>query len=323
MMDDAAQRTIERLQARAEEHPCGGYLAALASLQRAEICTTLLFDRLHRKMRTVEALRAEAAENWNQTFYLLYFRTLGDRTNQEVYLELARRVPYKNVLRERKVPHGVEAMLFGASGLLDLYRNDEYTLNLRRNFEHLAAKYGIEPLDPAVWKLSEIRPANHPVLRLAQAAVFFTQDEFLLDRTMACRSEEEVKKLFCVEASEYWKTHFIPGAASDERPKRIGAFKANIIGINLVAVLQFAYGSYIANERLRDSALALLENLPAEDNRYIRAWANAGIQPQNAFESQALLQLATEYCPGRRCAECPVGRRLAKCLPEELTNHKK
>ena len=37
-------------------------------------------------MRMVDALREEASENWNQTFYLLYFRTLGDRRNQEAYL---------------------------------------------------------------------------------------------------------------------------------------------------------------------------------------------------------------------------------------------
>lgn len=314
---DRRQRTIERLEARAGEHACGGFLAALEPLQRTEILTSLIFNRLQRKMRTVDALRTESADNWNQTLYLLYFRTLGDRRNQEAYLELARRVPYRIVLRERKVPHAVEAMLFGASGLLELYRNDEYTLNLRRNFEHLSAKYEIQPLDASVWELSEIRPANHPVLRLAQAAEFFAQDEFLMDRTMACRSEKDVHNLFGVEAPGYWRTHFIPGAESDSRPKRIGAFKANIIGINLVAVLQFAYGSYIASERLRDNALSLLEELPAEDNRYMREWAAAGMRPGNAFESQALLQLATEYCALRRCRECPVGRRIARTIPEE------
>ena len=255
--DLAARRVIERLEARAGEHACGGFVAALEPLQRTEIFTSLIFDRLRRKMRTVEALYRESAENWNQTFYLLYFRTLGDRLNQEAYLELARRVPYRIVLRERRVPHAVEAMLFGASGLLELYRNDEYTLNLRRNFEHLAAKYEIRPLDASAWALSEIRPANHPVLRLAQAAEFFARDEFLMDRTMACRSEKDVRTLFGIEAAEYWRTHFIPGAESDARPKRIGAFKANIIGINLVVVLQFAYGSYTASERLRDNALSL------------------------------------------------------------------
>ena len=172
-MTEAEARTIERLRAGAGTYACGGYLAALDGLQRTEICTALIFDRLQRKMRTVETLHGEADGNWNQTFYLLYFRTLGDRRNQEAYLSLARRVPYKVVLRERLAPRAVEAMFFGASGLLTLYPHDAYTLDLARDFEYLAAKYDIEPLDAGVWELDEIRPANHPVLRLAQAAEFF------------------------------------------------------------------------------------------------------------------------------------------------------
>ena len=82
-------------------------------------------------------------------------------------------------------------------------------------------------------------------------------------------------------------------------------------------MLQFAYGSYVANDRLRDSALSLLERLPAEDNRYMREWTAAGVKPRNAFESQALLQLATEYCAAQRCAQCPVGRRIAGMSPEK------
>ena len=305
---------LNRLQAGAGTYACGGYLAGLGSLQRSEICTALLFSRLERKMRMVDALREEASENWNQTFYLLYFRTLGDRRNQEAYLSLARRVPYKVVLRERLAPRAVEAMFFGASGLLTLYPHDAYTLDLARDFEYLAAKYDIEPLDAGVWELDEIRPANHPVLRLAQAAEFFIQDEFVMERAMSCRTEEDIRRLFCIEASDYWRTHHIPGIASDEHPKRLGAFKANIIGINLVSVLQFAYGSYTGREALRDSALTLLERLPAEDNRYMRGWHDAGLTPRSAFESQALLQLATEYCAAKRCAECPVGRRILNNL---------
>lgn len=309
-MEERAGRTIERLKAGAGSCACGGFLAALDPLQRAEICNALLFDRLDRKIRRVGTLHCEADENWNQTFYLLYFRTLGDRQNQEAYLELARRVPYRIALRERLVPHAVEAMLFGASGLLELYRDDEYTLRLRRSFEYLAAKYRIEPMDASAWTLANIRPANHPALRLAQAAEFFTQDEFVMERAMSCRTEEDIRRLFRIEASPYWRTHHTPGAQGEESPKRIGSFKADIIGINLVAVLQFAYGSYTGNERLRDSALTLLERIPAEDNRYMRRWADHGARPRNAFESQALLQLATEYCDAARCAECPVGRRI-------------
>ena len=273
-MTEAEARTIERLRAGAGTYACGGYLAALDGLQRTEICTALIFDRLQRKMRTVETLHGEADGNWNQTFYLLYFRTLGDRQNQEAYLTLARRVSYKTVLRERLAPHAVESLLFGASGLLALYPHDTYTLDLKRTFVYLAAKYEITAMEAGAWQLANIRPANHPVLRIAQAA------------------------------------------ERDESPKRIGRFKANIIGINLVCVLQFAYGSSTGREALRDSALTLLERLPAEENRYMRLWAAAGATPRNAFESQALLQLATEYCAAERCAECPVGRRILQKIAD-------
>lgn len=308
----SAERILERLRDGAATYACGGFLAGLDKLQCSEICTALIFDRLKRKMEMVDRLRIEAADNWNQTFYLLYFRTLGDRLNQEAYLELARRVPYKAVLRERLAPMAVEAMLFGTSGLLELYDDDNYTLTLRDRFAHLSVKYGIRPMNATDWVLAEVRPANHPVLRLAQAAEFFTRDEFVMGRTMGCRSEEMIRELFCVEASPYWRTHHVPGAASDESPKRIGSFKANIIGINLVAVLQFAYAAYTDNEALRDNALTLLERLRAEDNRYTRSWREHGVRIRSAFDSQALLQLATEYCAKGRCAECPVGRRIVR-----------
>lgn len=315
MDNETRERMIHRLQAGASRYACSGYLLTLNSLYRYDLFLKLIFDRLERKIALVEQLYEESLQNWNQTFYLLYFRTLGDSSNQQNYLELARRVPYKIVLRERRTPLAVEAMLLGASGLLDFYEDDDYTSKLRFTYAHLAAKYEIEPLDPYAWKLATIRPVNHPVLRLAEAAAFFLQDEFMIDRIMQCRTEEDVRKLFRIEAPEYWRTHFVPGSATDFMPKCIGKSKADIIGINLVSILQFAYGSYMKKDYLRDSALELLEHIPAEDNRYIRAWYNAGgIKAKTAFESQALLQLATKYCAEKRCEECPVGKRILKSI---------
>lgn len=312
MSDERRAAALRKLEETAETGSpyCGSYIASLDPLHRTELLQALLFERLERKMRMVEQLRAEAGDNWNQTFYLLYFRTLGDRQNQEAYLELARRVPYRILLRERTTPRATEAMLLGASGLLDLYANDSYTLDLKREYVHFASKYNIEQMAAERWVLHEVRPANHPVLRLAQAAEFFRQDELMMERVMACRDEEAIQRLFCIEASPYWRTHYTPNATHDQRPKRIGHFKAQIIGINLVTVLQFAYGSLMGNERLRDSALTLFERLPAEDNRYMRLWRSEGLRPRDAYESQALLQLITEHCLHQRCSECRVAHRM-------------
>ena len=56
--DNAVELTIRRLEARAGEHACGGFLATTEPLQRTELFTALIFDRLQRKIRTVEALYA-------------------------------------------------------------------------------------------------------------------------------------------------------------------------------------------------------------------------------------------------------------------------
>ena len=171
----------------------------------------------------------------------------------------------------------------------------------------------IKAVYPSIEKLTNDELRAHSEALKKQIADFIAADEARIVELKAILEKPETQ----LEEKEKISKEI------DETTKRIGAFKANIIGINLVAVLQFAYGSYTGSERLRDSALTLLERLPAEDNRYMRAWQAAGVRPRNAFESQALLQLATEYCAARRCAECPVGRRIAKSLAEageERTN---
>lgn len=306
------QRLLAQLAACAESGaiPCGSFVAGLDPLARTRLFTDLLYARLERKMRLVEELYTASEGCWNQTFYQLYFRTLGDHRNQEAYLELARRAPYRLLLREREIPHSVEAILFGTSGLLDFYDDLPFIRLLRSEYAHYAAKYDLQPMSADRWTLREVRPANHPILRLAQAAVLFQQDEFLMQRTLACRNEREVRRLFCTECSPFWRSEALPEAEQATHPHRLGAFKANIIGINLVAVLQFAYGTLTGSDHQRNQALALLEALAAEDNRYMRLWQAAGIRPRDAFESQALLQLATTYCTAHACADCPVAHRI-------------
>lgn len=170
----------------------------------------------------------------------------------------------------------------------------------------------------AEWNLRDIRPANHPLLRIAQLAAFLASNDFLIDRLVECRTAEEVRRLFSAEASDYWYTHYIPATPTRELPKRIGRTKSDLLGINLVSLIQYAYGAYNGNERLRERAFALLEAIPAEENRFMRRWRLYDLRPANAFQSQALLQLATEYCDRRRCAECPVGRRRLAALRQSV-----
>jgi hypothetical protein len=307
---DERKRIARNLQAGAAALACGGYLKSLDGIHRSEIFVDAGYDRLVRKYLKIREIYLASGENWNQTFYAMMFRAMDVTGNRSAYERLAKIVDYGMILREQQSAKSVEALLIGTSGLLANYRDDEYILSLKGEFYYLAKKYDILPMRAGEWRLAGIRPYNHPVLRLAQIASFLTQKDFVMNALLDCRTPADVERLFGVEASPYWSSHFIPAELSADIPKRIGREKSNLLGINLVAPLQYAYGSYIDNERLRERAISLLEAIPAENNQYMRRWAGYGIKAHNAFESQALLQIATEYCKPERCGECPIGMRI-------------
>lgn len=313
------QRQLNRLKAGASYFGCGGYLSKIESVRRLEIYNTLGFERLSRKNKDINRIFEECEQNWQQTFYTMLMRTMGGVDNREPFTELARRVPYAVLLRERQVATNVEALLIGASGLLTLYPHDEYILNLKRNYTYLAAKYSIEAMPTKAWKLTRIYPNNHPVLRLSQIATFITYTRDMMDRMLTCSTSDDVHRLFSCETLPYWQTHYTPASVSRTVAKRTGRTKTDLLAINLVVQMQFAYSSYTGNERLYSRALALLESLPAEKNSIIAQWNSYGALARTAFDSQALLQLSFEYCRDHRCEECPVGSRiLDESAPEQV-----
>jgi len=303
---------LNRLKAGAANCSCNGFLAQTDALHRTEIYTSLGYERLKRKYDYIRTIYKTSGENWNQTFFTLLLRFLGAPNNSEAFTTLAARVGYGAILRYGKSVRTIEALLIGGSGLLEAYPNDEYTLDLKREFAYLSHKHSIEPMSPSDWKTANIYPHNHPVIRMAQAAAFLAQRDFVMDNIIECRTPKDVAQLFGVGASDYWVEHFVPSLQSSSVVKRIGFFKSNILAINVVAQLQYAYGSYIGSDRLRDRAITLLETVPPEDNVKVRKWTAGGVSTKNAFETQALIQLTDEYCRRQRCEECPIGRRIIK-----------
>lgn len=315
---DKRKRNINRLKAGASYFGCGGYLSKLDTLHRLDIYNKLGFERLSRKNSDINHIFEECQQNWQQTFYTMLMRTMGGVDNKEAFTELARRVPYAILLREREVAANVEALLIGASGLLTLYPHDEYILNLKRNFSYLSTKYSITAMEASAWRLKRIYPNNHPILRLSQVASFITYTREMMDRMLACTSGDDVYNLFSCQTLPYWQTHYIPASTSPSVAKRTGRTKTDLLAINLVVQMQFAYSSYTGNERLYSRALGLLESLPAEKNSIIAQWNSFGPLARTAFDSQALLQLSFEYCRDRRCEECLVGKQiLDKTAPVE------
>lgn len=303
---------INKLKTGASYYACGAYLSKLDELHRQEIYNRLGFERLERKNNDIKEILHQSNDNWAQAFYVMLLRIMGGIDNKEPFTTLSQRVTYAMVLRERLIPHNIEALLIGASGLLDLYPHDEYILNLKRDFVYLSQKYNIEPMEPSAWRLKKIYPNNHPILRLSQITTLLASTPHIMDRILECRTGDEVNALFGAQTQPYWLTHYTPAKTSQSVTKSLGRTKTDLMAINLVVQMQFAYAAYTQSEMLRSRALSLLEDIPAEKNSIIAQWNSYGKIARTAYDSQALLQLAFEYCRHHRCEECPVGRRIIK-----------
>ncbi|MBR2351450.1 MAG: DUF2851 family protein [Alistipes sp.] len=296
---------------------CLDFVASLDDEARNDLLQHFCADRFLRKFNKVKDIFCNSAHDWNQTFYYMLLRTLDVGRNRKAFEQLALRVAYSNLLREHTSLRSIEAMVIGGSGLLEILDDDDsYIVSLKREAEHLLHKYNIEPLKPEDWSLSGVRPQNHPLLRLAQVAAFLIHHNFILSCILSCRTPKQVEKLFCIEPSPYWRKHF----ACDEDNQsalRLGREKANIFGINLIVPLQFTYSEFVGDNALFDHSIELLRALRPEMNKYTRQWYSAGILARNAYDSQALLQISTEFCQPRRCDKCRIGQHIAAMTSNE------
>ena len=81
--------------------------------------------------------------------------------------------------------------------------------------------------------------------------------------------------------------------------------------INTIIPLQFAYAKSKGKE-ISEKLISLLNQVKPEANAIIDKFSSFGLKAQNAFETQALLQLKNEYCNKNRCLECSIGMELLK-----------
>ncbi|MCD4770116.1 MAG: hypothetical protein K8R35_08120, partial [Bacteroidales bacterium] len=70
-------------------------------------------------------------------------------------------------------------------------------------------------------------------------------------------------------------------------------------------------------QKFCDKAIDFADAIPAEKNRITKEWAELGIEPVTAFESQGLIELRSVYCKNRMCLNCHIGTKLIS-LGKEL-----
>lgn len=309
---EPVRKNIDWLLVREVPVPCLERIQDVDSVHLASWMDTLLSERLERKTEDIYRLLDQYQEDWNEVFYILLTRSFGFGVNSDAFEWLAKSLPLRYIQKQRASESQVEAMLFGQAGMLSEEGSCHYYRLLRREYEFLRHKFGLKPLDESLFKSLRIRPTNFPHVKLAQLAAIWHRYDTLFSMILSASSPKEIKDYFRIQPSDYWKNHYHFQYASVQKDKMIGENALNILLINTVVPLLFAYGGRNKLPEYCLRATRLLESIPPERNHIVTAFARSGIEVHNAGDTQSLIQLKREYCEKRKCLYCRIGFRLLK-----------
>ena len=272
----------------------------------------LALTRIERKSAEAEKIYVKTGKDWEETLYRLVSRYFGFRVNSDTFELLASRLPFKIIRKHADNIVQAEALLYGTAGLLDAKLlsesvTDGYYMLLCREYSVLSAKYSLKPLDGWTWKFHRLRPANFPTVRLSQLAALLTNGGGLFSAVLECRNVDELRRLFAVSASPYWDTHYNFGVAGGRSAKNAGKTSTDLLLINAIVPVLYLYGRQKGTEARLLQATDILEALPPEENRLVEDFEKAGIKPESAYTSQALIELRNHYCRMHYCLECHIG----------------
>jgi hypothetical protein len=310
--------------------PCREAVLPLDAIKKRSWLSALVAERLNEKTEAIRRRVALFEGSWEAAFFATMARSFGFGVNSEAFEQWAERLPLMQIAHHRDDPFQVEAMFMGMAGLLDEAQMtpatreaalaDPYFLSLKREFGYLSRKFGLEPMARQAWRFLRLRPQNFPYIRMSQLAQLYCSRRAGLAEITACESVKQLHAVLQTSVSDYWRTHYTFGKESSLNEKRLSTASLNLLAINAAVPVLHAWGCYRDDERLVQRALDWLEELPAEENTYIRLWKECGVEARNAADTQALIQLQHRYCERKDCLRCRFGYYSLKRSPSQKPN---
>lgn len=274
----------------------------------------LFLERLERKSLPIQDLFETLNKDWEAVLFCLLAKNFGLNTNGESFLKIATSIPFAVIRKESAEVENIEALLFGRSGLLAVEKEDNYFKDLKFRYFYLLHKHRIGKVAIAPLQFFKHRPDNFPTIRLSQFAHLYSKQCNLFSKLMAVKSTKEVYTILDVAVSSYWQNHYQFDKESPKKKKQLSKSFIDLIIINTIIPIQFAYYKN-QNKEVYENLIELSNEVAPERNAIIEKFSSFGIKSENAFSTQALLQLKNEYCIKGKCLECAVGRELLKNQP--------
>ena len=271
----------------------------------------LFFGRLERKSKPIFELLEQTHQDWEAVLFCLLAKNFGLNTNGELFLKIAQSIPFSIIRKESFEVENLEALLMGTAGLLNIEKEDNYFKDLKFRYFYLLHKYQLEKITMEPVQFFKHRPDNFPTIRLSQLANLYHCQQNLFSKISTSNSVKSIYEIFEISASNYWQNHYQFDKESPKKKKKLSKSFVDLIIINTIIPLQFAYAKSQGKENSED-LIQLLNEVAPEKNAIMDKFNSFGIKSKNAFESQSLLQLKNEYCNKSRCLECAIGMELLK-----------
>ncbi|MEC5166475.1 hypothetical protein RCH18_002215 [Flavobacterium sp. PL11] len=271
----------------------------------------LFFERLERKSKPIFELLEQTNQDWEAVLFILLAKNFGLNTNGEVFMKIAQSIPFSIVRKESFEVENLEALIFGMAGLLESEKEDNYFKDLKFRYFYLLHKYQLKAVHLNPVQFFKHRPDNFPTIRLSQLANLYHVYHNLFSKINRINDLNSGYNLFQIGASAYWQNHYQFDKESPKKKKMLSKSFIDLVVINTIIPLQFAYSRNIGEEA-SENLIQLLMQIQPEQNAVIDKFTSFGLKSKNAFESQSLLQLKNEYCNKSKCLECAIGVELLK-----------
>jgi hypothetical protein len=201
----------------------------------------LYFERLEEKTQLIFRLLEVHKNNWDATLFQLLAKNFGLNQKGNVFLKWAQYLPFSVIRKNCAEPHMLEALFIGISGLLQGEMTAPYKKRLRDHYDYLKQKFSFEDIPGLKVNFRSLRPSNFPAIRLSQLVQFYTQTPRPFAQLIEAKEPGDLLWIRKVGVSDFWKTHYTFNQESASGPKRLSQSFFELLMINTLIPLRFAY----------------------------------------------------------------------------------
>ena len=291
--------------------PCEKLIASVDSFVVEHWKTRLYFDRLDAKSKLIDDLLSKSNNDYEAVLFQLLMKNFGLKINGDAFLNLANSVDFSIIRKVQNDALKLNALLFGQAGFLIDEIEDAHYLELKSEYEFLKHKFKLRSMNESQFQFFKMRPTNFPTIRIAQITAVYHKYQSLFSELMKISDLERFYSLFTVDIDRFWQTHYTFKKSSTKKVKNITKNFVDLLLINTIIPLKFNYLKRL-NVDVDETFLSFLKNIKPEKNSVIAKFRNLKITANNAFDSQALLELKNNYCAKKRCLQCAIGNYLLK-----------